>query len=390
MRILVVNWQDLENAQAGGAEIHLHEIFGRIAGRGHEVTLLCSGWSGAARRLQADGMEIHRVAGRLSFFLHARRYYQRHLREPGFDVIVEDLNKVSVFTPYWGETPVVPLVHHLFGRTAFSEASFPVALATVLLERPLPWVFKGLPTVAVSESTREDLVQRGFREQDITVIPNGIDLERYHPDPGLERSARPTVLYLGRLKRYKRVDLLLEAVARLRKQGLEDLRILVGGKGDDAAGLQQRARDLGLGDAVEFLGFVPEQEKIDLLRRSWLHLLTSPKEGWGITVMEAAACGTPTVASDSPGLRESVRDGETGFLVPHGDVDALASRIRLLVEDAGLRQRMGAAAVEYAQGYSWEAASLAVEAVLRRAARQKRKSNPNVGPLSSRSRSDPQ
>ena len=155
MRILVVNWQDLENPRAGGAEIHLHEVFGRLAAWGHEVTALVSRWDDAPRRAQADGMEIHRTGSRNTFSLHARRYFRRELAGSRFDAVVEDLNKVPLFTPRWSSTPVVPLVHHLFGRTAFQEASFPVALATVLLERTIPRIYRGLPCVAVSRSTRE-------------------------------------------------------------------------------------------------------------------------------------------------------------------------------------------------------------------------------------------
>jgi len=364
LRILAVNWLDLENPQAGGAEIHLHQTFGRLASWGHHVTVLASGWEGAQSPVRADGMEIHRVGSRYTFPLHARRYYARVLANPGFDVIVEDLNKVPLFTPSWGATPVVPLVHHLFGWTAFREASLPVALATVLLELPIPRVFRGLPAVAVSGSTRDDLVRRGFGREDITVIPNGVDLSVYRPDPTLERYPEPTLLYLGRLKRYKRVDLLLKAVARLRDQGVQ-VRLLVGGKGDHRPALERAAARLGGADRIRFLGFVPEAEKLELMRRSWVNLLTSPKEGWGIVNLEAAACGTPTVASDAPGLRDSVQDGVTGFLVPHGDVDALASGIRRILEDADLRERLSRGALDFARGFSWDASARALEGLLR-------------------------
>jgi glycosyltransferase involved in cell wall biosynthesis len=312
-------------------------------------------------------MEIHRVGRRYTFSLHARRYHRRHLSRRGFDVIVEDLNKVPLFTPRWGDTPVLLLVHHLFGRTAFTEASPPVAAATVLLERGVPRVFAHSPVVAVSPSTRDDLVGRGLPADHITVIPNGVDTEHYAPDPHLPDFETPTLLYLGRLKRYKGVEYGIRALARLRDAG-RSVRFVVVGRGDDRARLEALANDLGVADAVEFPGFVSDEAKLELYRRTWLHLLTSPKEGWGITVIEAAACGTPTVASDAPGLRDSVVDGRTGRLVPHGDVDALAAALAELLDDRAARARLGAAARQHALGFSWDTAAERILGELRRAA----------------------
>lgn len=365
MRILVVNWQDRENPQGGGAETHLHETFGRLARRGHEVVVLCSGFEGAPERTELDGMEIVRTGRRYTFSLHARKTFDRELRHRDFDVIVEDLNKVPLFTPRWKAAPVVPLVHHLFGRTAFSEASLPVALATVLLERPIPRVFRGMPGVAVSESTRDDLVRRGLRREDIEVIPNGIDLDHFTPGDAAD-TAEPSLLFMGRLKRYKGVDIVLRAVRTLKDRGI-DVRFNVAGRGDDLDRLTRLVGELEITDRVDFLGFVEEERKLDLLRSSWIHVLTSPKEGWGIANLEAAACGTLTVASDAPGLRESVVDGTTGRLVPHGNVEALADALAELVGDEKTRTTMGRNAVEFAKGYSWDASADRWEALLERA-----------------------
>ena len=150
-----------------------------LAARGHRVSLLVSGWDGAPSRVGIDGMDVHRVGGRHTFGMAAPPYYARHLRRSGFDVVVEDLNKVPLFAPAWVGRPLVLLVHHLFGRTAFEEASLPVAAATWLLERPLAVAYRRVPVAAVSGSTADDLVDRGLDRDRITVIPNGVDLERY-------------------------------------------------------------------------------------------------------------------------------------------------------------------------------------------------------------------
>lgn len=364
MSVLVMNWLDRENPRAGGAETHLHEVFGRLARRGHRVTALVSGWRGCAARTRLDGIDVHRSGGRHSFSLTAPLYYRRTLAVEGFDVVVEDLNKVPLFSPLWVEAPVVLLTHHLFGRTAFQAAPVPVALATVLLERPIPPVYRRCPSIAVSESTRQDLITRGLDPDSISVIPNGVDVDRFTPDPE-SRAPRPTLLFLGRLKKYKRVDLVLDAVRMLVDRGL-DVELLVAGEGGELEALRATAERLGLTEHVRMLGFVDEREKVELLRRAWVHVLTSSKEGWGISNLEAAACATPSVVSDAPGLRESVVDGRTGILVPHGDVGSLADALERLLTDSQLRTTMAYEARAHAETFSWNATADAFEAYLER------------------------
>lgn len=361
MRLLVVNWQDRENPQAGGAEIHLHEIFGRLAQRGHEVTLLCSGWAGCAPTATLDGMSVHRVGSRYTFPFLAARGFRRLRQSHAWDLVVEDINKVPLFTPRWSDIPVVGVVPHLFGGTAFQEVPAPVAAAVWAAERPMPWVYRGVPFEVISESTADDLAQRGIPRDSIRVIYCGIDSASYTPAPA-ERSATPVFSYLGRLKRYKRVDLILEAFARIDRPAA---RLEIAGAGDHRAALERQARSLDLGDRVRFLGRISEEEKVSLLRRSWALAFTSPKEGWGITNLEAAASGTPVVASDSPGIRESVRHGETGFLVPHGDVDALALAMQRISDDVHLVERMGQAGRLFAESFTWERSADETEAHLR-------------------------
>jgi glycosyltransferase involved in cell wall biosynthesis len=353
VRVLVVNWQDRENPQAGGAEIHLHEIFGRLAARGHDVTLLCSGWKGAPPRATLDGMSVHRVGTRFTFQFVARGYYERELAGDEADVLVEDINKVPLWTPRWGATRTVALVPHLFGSTVFQEASAPLAAAVWLQERPIGRVYAGVPFEAISESTADDLAARGIARSRIAVIHPGIDTDRYTPAPE-QRSAVPLVAYLGRLKRYKRVDLIIRAFAEMHHPTAQ---LAIAGAGDHRAALERLAHSLDLGDRVKFLGFVSEAQKLSLLRSAWVLAFTSPKEGWGITNLEAAACATPVVASSSPGLRESVVDGETGFLVPHGDLPVLTAVLRRLVSDPALVARLGAAGRRFASRFTWAAAA---------------------------------
>ena len=353
MRLLLVNWQDRENPQAGGAEIHLHEIFGRLAARGHDITLLCGGWPGCVSTATLDGINVLRVGTRHTFPFMARKYFDTHLAGRKFDLLVEDVNKVPLYTPRWRGPAVVALVPHLFGSTAFKEFSIPVASAVWLAERPLGRAYRGVPFQAISMSTAADLAERGIPRDSVEVIYPGIDTVAYSPDESV-RSPTPLFAYLGRLKRYKGVHLVIRAFAATQHPTAV---LEIAGAGDFRGGLERLAASLDLGSRVRFLGRIDEEEKLSLLRRAWALMLASPKEGWGITNLEAAACATPVIASNSPGIRESVRDAETGFLVPHGDTRAMATAMLQLAHDPPLIAVLGARARDFAETFTWERAA---------------------------------
>jgi glycosyltransferase involved in cell wall biosynthesis len=353
VRILVLNWQDCRNPQAGGAELHLQEIFSRIVARGHTVDLLCSSWPTAPQREILDGIDVHRVGTRHSYPFVAHRYYRENLARNNYDVVIEDLNKVPLYTPLWGTRKLVALVHHLFGATAFREAPAPLAAAVWLSERPLGVLYRKVPFEAVSMSTADDLVERGIPRGAIRVIYNGVDSDRLTPDPS-ERSANPLFVYLGRLKKYKRVDIVIRAFFGLNVPGAT---LEIAGTGDYRASLERLVKSLDLSSRVSFLGFISEEAKLHLLRRAWASTLASPKEGWGISNLEAAACGTPVIAANSPGIRESVIDGETGFLVPPGDPQEMAAAMRGLVQSPDLVNVLGGAGRRFAATFTWDRAA---------------------------------
>jgi glycosyltransferase involved in cell wall biosynthesis len=363
VRILLVNWQDRENPQAGGAEIHLHEIFGRLAAKGHSVRLLCGGWAGCPPRASLDGIDVFRVGTRHTFPFLAHRYYRAHL-DDWADILVEDINKIPLYTPRWHAKKTVALVPHLFGSTAFQELAAPLAAAVWTAERPLGSAYRHIPFEAISESTADDLAQRGIPRQSVAVIYPGVDTITYTPEAS-RRAAKPVFSYLGRLKKYKGVHLVIRAFAGI---GIPEATLEIAGAGDYRAELESLARSLDLGDRVRFLGRISEADKLALLRRSWALAFASPKEGWGITNLEAAACATPVVASNSPGIRESVRDGETGFLVPHGDVPAMSAAMRRIAESRELVVALGSRARIFAESFTWERAADETERHLMRVA----------------------
>jgi glycosyltransferase involved in cell wall biosynthesis len=355
VNILVVNWQDRENPLAGGAEIHLFEIFSRLAAGGHRVRLVCSGWAGSAPTAIVDGIEVTRRGDRHTFTLVGRSAVRQALRAERPDILVEDINKLPLFLSGLTTAPLYVIIPHLFGDAIFHEAALPTASLVWLAERPIPRAYRRAAFHAISESTGADLAHRGVARDRIRVIHPGVDAVRHSPEAGA-RSSTPSFLYLGRLKRYKGVEVAIRALAVARRTR-SDLILDIAGTGDDRSRLEGIARDLDLLEAVRFHGFVSEADKLGLLRSTWANLFPSPKEGWGITIVEAAACGTPSLASDSPGLRDSVRHGETGYLVPHGDVNALAGRMLELASDPGQVAALGRKGREFAQALTWERAA---------------------------------
>ena len=214
-------------------------------------------------------------------------------------------------------------------------------------------MYRDTPFEAISESTADDLVGRGIARDHVRVIYPGASCDHFTPDP-TQRAPTPVFAYLGRLKKYKGVDLVIRAFARV-----DDPRAVleIAGEGDFRPALERLVRSLDLTARVRFLGFVSESEKLALLRRAWATVFASPKEGWGLTNIEASACGTPVVASNSPGIRESVRHGETGFLVPHGDLDAMAAALRRLADDPALVASLGAGGRGFAASFTWDRAA---------------------------------
>lgn len=356
MRILAVNWLDIENPKAGGAEIHFFEIFKRLVAYGCEVSLVTSGWSGAAPEAVIDGIRVFRFGGRHSFTGLARRAVRRILEAGSYDVLVEDINKLPLYLTQLTDLPAYVIIPHLFGTTAFREAALPVAALVWLAENPIPWVYRGAAFHVISESTRDDLVRRGIAWNGIRVIHPGVDSEHYCPSPDVQRTRQPTFLYVGRLKRYKGVDTAITAFQRI-QEDTPGARLLIAGTGEDRPRLERLAGRLGLDASVEFLGFVSEEKKLELLRRAWALVFPSLKEGWGMTNVEAAACCTPAIAADSPGLRDSVIDGETGILVPPGDDGAFATAMRRLVVNPVLVEQLGRQGRTFAQGLTWDDAA---------------------------------
>jgi glycosyltransferase involved in cell wall biosynthesis len=367
VNVLALNWRDPGHPEAGGAEVHLFEILRRWVRRGARVTYLASGFPGGAPEEVRDGVRVLRRGSWWSGNWAAIAALRGELSRERFDLVVEDLNKLPYFSPRFTRVPVLVVVPHLFGTTAFAEASLPVASAVWAHERLIPLVYRDCPFLAISESTRADLVARGITRERIAVSVCGLDHATYRP--GGSKTPEPRVLFVGRLRRYKGVDVLLRAFDALRRR-LPEARLTILGDGPHRPALERLSRRLGLGESVRFTGFVASAEKVRALQSAWVSAFPSPKEGWGLTVVESNACGTPVVASRSPGLIDSVRDGVSGLLVPHGDAGALAAALERVLVDRTLRESLAAGGIEWASRFTWERAAEEAWSVAEAAARR--------------------
>ena len=364
MNILVVNWQDLSNPLAGGAEVHLHEVFSRIGHAGHQVTLLCSAYPGAKSEEQVGSIHVLRVGGRYLFNLQAFAALRWRLDMKSFDLVIDDMNKIPFFLPLYAPIPVCCVTHHLFDRSIFHEANPVLASYVYMMEREAVGAYarRRVPFIVGSKSTRDELVARGCAPEVVHIVHYAVD-HAQHRMTGVAKSRVPLIGYFGRLKRYKSVDHLLEAFPRIR-QAVPDVRMVIVGDGDDRQRLEGIARALRITDAVEFCGHVSDQRKVELLQEMWCKVTTSAKEGWGLTVLEANACGTPVVASNVPGLRDAVRDGSTGLLFPYGDRDALAHAVIRVLGEESLRESLTKEALTWARSFTWERAAAETLAIL--------------------------
>ena len=368
----MLNERDRDHPLAGGVEVHLDELAGRLASRhGIETTVLCSAYEGAVPEETRNGVHYVRFGGRFSYYAKLPGRARAHWRTGDYDLVVENLCKLLFFSQFYvPRAPHLALVHHLFGLSAFRQVPAPIAAYVALTEALLPVVYRRWPYVVVSPSTRDDLMARFLPADQIRVIPNGLDHARFQPgktvpvEPGL-------VLFVGRLEYYKGVDVLLDAWEQV-AQTHPKARLVLLGAGTAEAALRARLKKSGHRASVEFEGFVSEEEKVLWLQRAEVLVQPSHKEGWGLTVLEANACGTPVVATRVPGLQDSVRHEETGLLVERSSPSALAESVTRILDDSALRDRLSVGAIEWANRFSWDAVADAFATVLTAVARRER------------------
>lgn len=354
-RVLVLNWRDVRHSQAGGAEAYAHQISKRWVEAGVHVTWLTARDAGQSARDEIDGIEILRAGSTMGVYVRtAMRLLRGSLRQR-FDAVVDCQNGIPFFSPLFtrNTVPIVQVVHHVH-QDQFSTRFGPGgALVGRLLEgRVARKVYSGRRTVAVSASTRQELRRRLKFDGPIDVVPNGMNTAI---TSGTRRRAdKPTIVLTSRLVTHKRVDLLLHAVSAALPD-VPDLQVEIVGDGPELTALRRMAVELGLGQVVRFHGRLPDAERDALMESAWLTTSTSDGEGWGLVVLEGAAAGVPCLAVRTTGIRDSVLDGVTGWLVDGiDDFAAVLPRTLAELADPARADEVAEACRTWAGCFSWE------------------------------------
>ena len=344
LHILVLTDREWTHPQGGGTGTNLFGQISRWIAWGHRVTVVASSYPGAAPVEHLGPLTIHRMGGRSTVFPRAIWKQWRGL-VPDADVVLEVVNGITFLTPLWLRTPSLTLIHHVHREHYGQELGRFGRIAAFLLETaPLRWLYSGGRFLTLSEAEADKIAEHDILRERIEVNYIGVEQDAFEPG---ERAPEPTLLYLGRLKRYKRIELLLDAL-----EVIPDAVLEIAGEGDHREQLVGEIERRGLSERVRLHGHVDEETKLRLMQRAWVNLTASSAEGWCLSVIEAAACATPSAALAVGGLSESVVDGETGLLAT--DSEELAGHTRRLIEDNELRERLGRNALERTREFTWE------------------------------------
>ncbi|GAB5465181.1 MAG: glycosyltransferase family 4 protein [Candidatus Kapaibacteriales bacterium] len=352
MKILAFNWQDIKNPFGGGAEVHFHEIFERVAAQGHEIDFYCCGHPDLPSEENINGINVFRRGKRETFNYLVPKLYKNAVKKKGYDIVIDDINKIPFYTPLYVKEPILCISHHFFGKSIFRETNPIFGSYVYLAEKLMPVIYNNSHFAVVSESTKNDFQERGFNTSSYTIIENAIDQSSF-PMSISKKNDEFTISYFGRLKKYKSVQHLITAFALLNKD-FKDIRLEILGKGDYRGSLESLVKELKISDKVTFHGFVSDKMKIELLSSSHLMVNPSMKEGWGITNIEANACGTPVIAANVPGLKDSVSDGISGLLYEYGNIDALAAILKDLYLNPKKIEELSSGAIDWAKQFSWD------------------------------------
>lgn len=349
MKILYFNWRDIKNPKSGGAEVLSHHIAKRWVEKGHEVTLFSSFFKGATREEIVDGVRIIRAGNAVTVYWQAYRHYNKFFKGK-VDVVIDEINTIPFFTPLYVKDPLVCHINQLAKEVWFCESHWPIAVLGYLVEPALLRLYKKELVMTISESTKEDLLKLGFDGGKTFVIPMGVDFAPI--EYVMHKEKNPTLIYVGRLKKSKRVHHIIEAFKIIKKE-IPSCKLWIVGNGDEhyKKRLYRAAQQT---EGIEFFHNISNEGKLEKMRRAHAVIVTSVREGWGLIVTEANACGTPAIGYNVPGLKDSIKDGMSGILCKRNNSRELAETIAGFLSDEKLTRRFAERALEDSRQYHWD------------------------------------
>ncbi|MDE1767113.1 MAG: glycosyltransferase family 4 protein [Thaumarchaeota archaeon] len=348
MRILILNWRDIKNPTAGGAELAVDNIARQLSKFGHKITIFTSAYNGCKREEKTNYAKIIRKGSMTTVYLHAFSYYLSHSND--FDAIIESVSTVPFFTPLYARNKKIVIIpHQVTGKTVFKEVPFTTAVMVHTAENFIPLVYRNTNFIVPSKSVKSDFEELGIDPKLVTasyfntVSPNFRKVR-------VKEYKKPTLITVTRLVTYKRVDILIDILAELSKK--IDVQLIIVGTGKEMGNLKGQAKRLDVSDRIWFTGHVNEKKKAELLSKSWVFVTASEKEGFGISALEAQKCGTPVVTFNNGGLKEAVKHNYSGLVIKEADRKAFENAIISLLMNDKLRNKLSANSIAYGNSFN--------------------------------------
>lgn len=350
-RILIFNWRDTRHKWAGGAEVYIHEMAKELISQGHRVTIFCGNDGESPRNQVIDGVQVVRRGGFYTVYVWAFLYYVLRFRK-FVDVIIDSENGIPFLTPLYVKKPIFLLIHHVHQEVFRTQLKFPWSeIASIIEGDVMTYLYRNHEVVTVSNSSKKEIIDLGLgTKESIQVIHPGIQSNLFKKT---SKTRYPSLLYVGRLKPYKNVDIALQSFAGVLKK-YPKATCTIAGNGECLNRLRKLSEQLQIEKSTTFIPQITDKEKAKLYARHWVAIQPSSIEGWGITVIEANASGTPVIASNVKGLKDSVQDGETGILVKAKDPEAFAEAIIDLFTHTKKRRMMSQKALNWATQFTWK------------------------------------
>lgn len=361
MKILIFSWRDIKHPICGGAEILTLELAKKWIEKGHQVSLVSARFPGAKSQETIEGLKIFRPGKfyryspfeYLPYLYQTVKFYRKKLAGR-YNLVIDQVHGLPFFTPFFVKEKVILFPLEVAGKIWFREIPFPYSFIGYLLEIIYIKMFKNIPFLTISPSAAKELTLLGVKN--ISAISPGLNFKPSKKIP--QKNLIPLLISLGRITAMKRIEHTFQAFRLLHKEfPLIKLTIIGRGKEKYLQELKNLCRQITIEDRVSFPGYVSEAEKRKLLSQAWLLVSSSLKEGWGLTVIEAAACGTPTVAYKIPGLVDSIKHGQTGLLCQKNNPVDLARNIRRVLLDPSLRKQLSQNALIYSRQFTWNKAA---------------------------------